>query len=51
MEAKIAGFEYEMSKPNYVDRGEKDSIAQHKADLSEQKALLADLEAQLTALK
>lgn len=51
LQKRIEGMEYEMSKPNYVDRGEKAVTDQYKADLEEQQALLANLEAELATLK
>ncbi|WP_419890735.1 hypothetical protein [Paenibacillus xylanexedens] len=51
LETRIVGLEDELLKPNYVDRGEKDVIAQYKLDLDKEKSLLADLKSQLSALK
>lgn len=51
LETRIVGLEDELLKPNYVDRGEKDVIAQYKLDLDNEKSLLADLKSQLAALR
>lgn len=51
LETRIVGLEDELLKPNYVDRGEKDVIAQYKLDLAKEKSLLADLKSQLAELE
>lgn len=51
LQKRIEGMEYEMSKPDYVDRGEKEVTDQYKADLEKQESLLVDLESQLASLK